>query len=779
MSLSADRSLWGKCWPYCVLAGLTVIFFFQLLVSPLDERLGGIDIIHYFQWIHQYIRDELSAGRLPLWNPYNYGGIPFAANPQCSVFYPLSWLYLLVPVIHAHKWMIALHAFLAGLFMHLYLRRAGVGQTAATVACLPWMFGSYFMANAAVGHLTMIFTMTWLPIALYCYERALESRQTRWLFWTGFVLGVQILAGEPQNCYYTALLVSTYGLIRSMGRDVSDRAWWHPARFGRWLTGLAIIGVLAVLASGIQFFLTAEYLFHSDRVANTYDFATNRSFPPGSFLGFLIPWSSDVRGMSFIAGEKILYVETNWEFAGYIGIFTLVLAGLSLNVRRNPPLLAAKVLFAGALVLMLGRYTPLYHLLYAGLPGLNLFRIPARALVIAVWALSVMAAFGLDWMIQPGELRWRAVRWRRIAMAALTLVGMAVILQVSFGGVSKQVPKTGRFWETVFQTINLTDVVILGPIVLPLVGLLLLGLLPLLPRRAVIAGVALLVGADLFWAMPDFHLQKYSSERDDRLQALSRLRSQIEAEGNPCRFDASPRDVTANLALAARVENINGYWPFALGRFYRFVHWMRGYTAPIQDRHQFNERIYEIENAFPLRVMNVRYGLQKNSATETIEWLENPCYLPRAWLVERFEVIPDEEAALQRLKDPAFDPAAAVLLERDPGIQLAPSDSPIGSCTARRVEGPGLDIHTDTVRPGLLVISETFYPGWRAFLDDKPVSLMRANDVISALCLPAGKHRITLRYEPLSFKLGCAATGLSLLAAILLLVTGRRRVAGR
>lgn len=734
--------------------------------------MGGVDIEYYFQWIHQFAKDALLGGRLPLWNPYNYGGLPFAANPQCSVFYPPSWLYLLMPVIHAHKWMIALHAYLAGVFMHLFLRRIGVSQTAAVVACLPWMFGSYFMANAAVGHITMIFTMTWLPLAMYCYDRSLQGGGRQWLFWTGFVLGIQILAGEPQNCYYTALLVSAYGLIRSLANASAAGKWWQPARHARWLAGLALVGGVALLASGVQFFLTAEYISHSDRMASTYEFATNRSFPPASLLGLLVPWCNNMDGLGILIRENLWPVDLGWEFAGYVGILTLVLAALSFNVKRNPPLSAARWLLLGAAILMLGKYTPIYRLLYAGLPGLALFRIPARAILIAIWALSVMSAFGLEWLFQPGARNWQARRWRAIWASLLAIVLGLQVVVFCFVGISKYVPVGRPSFISLPKGLELSDPAIVVPAALLVTNIVLVVVLGKLPRKAALVGVSALVAIDLWAAIPSFNLDTYVPERDPCLQSLSKLFGR--SADRPFRLDASPVHMPANLALGARVENINGYWPFALGRFFRFVHRMRGYPCPTMDRHQFNESIYDPQEPFPLRVMNVRYCLRRNAKSKAIEVIEGPRCLPRAWLVERFETIADEQAEIDRLRQPEFDPATTVILERNPGMALSPAGELIGTCSARKLDGGGLDIATNTNRPALLVISEIFYPGWRARIDGQPVPLIRADDVITALSLPAGGHRITLRYEPLSFKLGCASTGTCLLAAVGLLMTGRR-----
>jgi hypothetical protein len=237
--------------------------------------------------------------------------------------------------------------------------------------------------------------------------------------------------------------------------------------------------------------------------------------------------------------------------------------------------------------------------------------------------------------------------------------------------------------------------------------------------------------------------------------------------------------MNAGVALGARVENVNAYWGTSLRRFYRYVHWMRGREPDPLRRHELQDSLYAGENPFGLRVLNVRWASKIDYRRRVIECFENPRAEPRAWVVDRAEVIADEEAILKRMRDPQFNPAAAVILERAPGIAMVPGDSHIGTCRARKYDNGDLDVDTDTTRNGYLVLSEVYYPGWRAAIDGRAVPVERADYLITALPLPAGKHHVTYRYDPISFKAGAAATGVSCLAGAVLLVRALKRRARR
>ena len=765
----------GRLWPVAVLAVLVGVALFRLLASSPNEIITTADIEKYFHWVHQYAREELLAGRIPLWNPYSYAGMPFAANPQTALFYPATWLCLVMPVIHAEKWMIAIHCGLAGAFMYLFLRRAGLGQVAAITGCLPWMFGGYFMAHAAMGHLTLLFNMAWLPLVLYCYDRALETRRLGWLFATGFVLGIQLLGGEPQVCYYSSLLMVIYGLVRMISGLGPQEGRWSLRRYGRWVGGLFLIAAVCLLTSGIQFAPTAEFALHSDRSASSYDFVTFMSFPFSSFIGFILPWHEEVAALGVGEPNTGSLVSLSREFAIYVGIMTLVLAGVSLAVRRRPVLLAAKIVLAAAVLLMLGKHTPLYPLLYKGLPGLRFFRMPAQAIVMAAWAIGVMSAYGFEHLFRADARHWQGRWWRGIAMAALIAAGVLLVVLVRFVGVTEKLWVGPMHTKVITASAKLTDPIFLVPLFLLGATLLLVMAMSWLPRRAAAGATVTLLAIDLLVARPQFELRTYSPSTDRDLQVLLRFRGKGDVQTQPFRVDLAPSAMNAGIALGSRVENVNAYWGTSLRRFYRYVHWMRAREPDPLNRHELLDSLYASGNPFPLRVLNVRWASKADYQRRVIDCVENPWPEPRAWVVDRAEVIADEEAILKRMRDPQFNPAAAVILESAPGITMTSGDSPIGMCQVHKYENGGLDVDTNTTRNGYLVLSEVYYPGWRATIDGREVPVERADYLITALPLPAGKHHVTYRYDPISFKVGAACTAAACAAAIVMLVAARKR----
>lgn len=747
----------GRAAPYLVLAALTALSYLQLLASSPDVTIDTPDITRYFAWLHGFSREHLLAGRVPLWNPFIYAGTPFAANPQTGVFYPLSWLYVVMPVLQAQKWMLVLHVYMGGCFCYLYLRRVGIHPANATIACLPWMFGSWLGAHLVMGHVSGVFVAAWLPLILYLYEGAITTRQARYLFWTGFALGIQLLAGEPQLCYYTALVVVVYGGIRlgwSGSTGPAHRRWVG------WIMGIVLIAVVAGLTAGIQLLPTIEFALHSDRAANSYDFATRMSMAPGSFVLFLIPWSLGVVGV-FHSEPRVWLLILDWSFAGYVGITTLVLAALSVGERHRPVVRATAAALALGLVLALGRYTPFYEWLLLGLPGLRLFRVPARALILVVWALTVLSAFGLQWLLCEGHERWRSRLWRGAAMGGLLAALLLLTIPVLFWDLWRPVTDTyGYLWG--WDRLTLGNLHVLSPLMIIAATFLAILLMGGLPRKRVLPLLGLLVAADLLVSAPVLPLAPLAPPIPSPIRDA--MRENEASDQGPVRFDLSSNYLESNLAMNLHLSNVNGYWSVALRRFFKYVHAMRG-VEPAFERHQLYDHVYKGPQPFPIPLLNVRWATTIDSAGKA-KLVRADVFLPRAWLVGDAEVIFGEPAVLDRLRDATFDPVRTVLLETAPRLPLSGAGETPGRVRVRALEDGTLEIHANATRNAYLVLSEMHYPGWRAYVDGRDVPLERADYLITALPLTPGEHHILYRYEPASFRLGALATALACLAAL-------------
>ena len=745
-------------------AVLAAIFHAKIFFSGSDQIIDTPDIRQYFLWLHQFAREEILAGRLPLWNPYNYCGMPFAANPQVALFYPPTWLYLIEPVAQAHKHLIVLHLWMSGAFMYLFLRQIRLAQFAALIGALPYMLGNYAMANAAVGHLTVLFTMAWLPLIVLLFDRGLIQRSWRMMIACGAAMAAQLLAGEPQTTYYTALLLALYGLVRLI-RPTPTVRWLDIQALGFWIVGLTIVAMVAATVAAIQLVPSAELAMHSDRSASDFTFAALFSFPPDGLISWIIPW----RGTSgFALDGTSLRARMAWEWPCYAGIFTLIMAAVSLVVRGAPPLRAVRIVAIVALLLMLGRYTPLYRVLFEWLPGVSLFRVPARALVLLHWSIAVMSGFGVDHLFRHGAANWQKPRWRMIAITFIALIAIGMAACVGVLGVRRLVYDANGLLQ-VGERIALTEPLIVNAMIGLAIALGALVVFRWTPKSWSLTIILAALSLDLYLARSPIPLASYQVAKDPSYVLLTAVRDSADAPVHPFRIDLPLHTVPANMAMAARVENVNGYSPLALRHFYEFVHAMRGIEPSRRTRYELPQHLYQIDEPFPTPILNVWYATRWERSTQSFRALTAQRVLPRAWAIHRIEVIEDEQATLQRIRQADFDPANTVILDHTPTAP-ATGFGPPGKVTVRRVNPTELEIRADMFRAGYVVVSEMCYPGWRAICDDNPIDLIRADYLLTAFVLPEGVHTVRYQYKPESFLRGaqvsgCAATILAAFAA--------------
>ena len=399
-----------------VAVGLLLLFclaiYHQLVLA--GQVPVSFDALAYFYPNLAYLGASLREGRLPLWNPYLFAGAPFLANSQTGVFYPPNWLAALVPAPRAYAWSAALHAALAAVGAFAFGRRAlGLGRPGALATALVFAFGGSF--SAQVGHLNQLQAASWLPLLLLVGDGLLRRPRVRLAVLGGAVLCLQLLAGHSQVTYLSlwALLLYSGAFCAAALRDgrrdglaPRDLVAWQLSRFGPLLLLVAVGGGLAAA----QLLPTYELSRESIRAGGLgYDEAASFSLPPWKVLLALLP----------TFGSPTIYSE----WLGYVGVSGLILAGLALALRPDRRAAAMLLVALVALALAFGKFDPLYGLAYRWVPGLALFRVPARWLLVYSFGLAGLAGLGLDALVgraksvEAGPLPAGATLLRRLASA--------------------------------------------------------------------------------------------------------------------------------------------------------------------------------------------------------------------------------------------------------------------------------------------------------------------------------------------------------------------------
>lgn len=358
---------------------LLVILFFHQLVFTANILARGDTFAYFYPYWHA--RDAaLAAGRLPLWTPDLFMGVPLLGNSQLGTFYPPNWLTITLTPPDAIRISIIVHIIWGALGMYVLGRRVIRLETmAALTAALVFALGGTL--SARVEQINQLQGLAWLPWIVALYLRTLH-RPARGIPWLAAALALQFYTGHTQTVFITGIGLGVLALIRP------------PRQIPRALIVLALGGGLAMLLALPQLIPTIELASVGNRSGGfNPEQAMAFSFSPFAVGRGLLP-SYD----GLISTEYIVY-------PGVIGLALALIGAASRSWRSRLPWL---MLAGVGLFFAFGLYNPVYWTL-ASLPGFNLFRVPARWLALFALGAAVLAGIGVETFARQGRAGWRVL----------------------------------------------------------------------------------------------------------------------------------------------------------------------------------------------------------------------------------------------------------------------------------------------------------------------------------------------------------------------------------
>ncbi len=758
-----------------VLALLIIAWFAPVIFGNRIFCFG--DLPRYFYPLRRFVAETVRAGGFPLWNPYLFCGYPCLAVLQSAVFYPLSVIgYLLPDFDVAFNLFIVAHFFLAGAFLFLLLRRWGLLPVSSFIGALTFTFSGYL---GSVVHMnTSLSSVAWLPLILLFFDRTLFYGRPSSFLLTAVFLGVQFLGGEP------TILFGTSGLLFFYCFTVVEPAAGKKENVVRLARALALLAGALLLAAALtlaQLLPFVELLGRSTRAAGG-DFArlTEWSLPPFELLNFLIPFS-----LGDITRPAGGWGPQKWLVSGYAGIFPLLLAGVAIAFRPQRKTNLFGLLLLVSLLLALGKYTPLYRLLYRFVPGFNYIRYPVKYLFLSTFLASVLAGFGWEKLARSAEApepaRRRLIRVLLVLNLLLGLVLLAVVAgrrEILVGILRHYFPAgiADRELERVARLV-ITDAAALcqAMILFTLAVFLCVFRLRGKISPALAGALASLIiltdlgiahwGKNLSAGRESFHrktgiVRLLKEDNTDfrifRSQPVEELNSWVYGADYGRGLEERRDTFTADTMMSYGFFDADGYESLKDGDYQRLLFAVQAHPP---------ER-----SAAVLSMLNVKYLATRSPvaapgfrtmATKPVlaggdVWIsKNENCRPRAFLVKKAKAIKDREEILAYLFSGKFDPASeAVLEEEAPG---AAGKTGIAALEEVKVfvPRPGeIVVEAAPAEPAWLVLSEHAYPGWRVFVDGRAGRLLRADYVLQAVRLEPGEHQVRFFFSPWSFRVG-------------------------
>jgi O-antigen/teichoic acid export membrane protein len=726
-------------------------------------------ILENYGW-KRILVDSIHQRQLPLWNPYILGGTPFLAPGQASVLYPFVALWLILPLAYAYGWFAALHLFFAGAGAYAFLRVAGGSRAAGLVAGLTYMFSARLVTSVLWPQ--MMGAVVYLPLLLLLLELIVRHSKTRWpvlpTLAGAVVLAVSILAGHIEASVYVMAAMGLYALARIVASVPLPPRWETPGE-GTLRSGLlrACVACAALVALGcglaaaqlLPFYEVGSLNFRSGSV--TYQDVAGFALRLPQLFTFLMP---------DFYGNPVLHWAPYWgtkdyvEQAAYVGVLPLLLAAatlVALLARRRDwrsPIAALWLIVVVSLLLAFG--TPLYRVIFFLLPGFNQIHSPFRWLIPYTGAMALLAGFGFD------AVREHLARARLLfgAAALAVLAGVPVWLRFVLPHVHPDV-----------RPLEVRNYALFAGLVAASAAICWFG------RRAFGPLAVALAAADLAYFGIDFN----TAADPALLNTTPALVRFLQQDHDLFRVTAYGKDklFQANGGVQYGIQDARGYDSVIISRYAQ----LNGLLEP-QDQLQYNQ-VKALDRPEALKsplldLLNVKYVLSSDDITDAQfeqvyagpdgRVFRNRDVLPRAFVPPNVQVEPDPAAQLRLLSSGLDLSTTAVVDRAPPGLTSGQAGAAsITSYTGRKVD-------LTASGPGLLVLTDNNFPGWKATVDGEPASLVTADYTFRGVPLPPGQHRVELVFAPTSLVVGGLASGLSLaLVAVILAACAWRTFAAR
>lgn len=744
------------------------------LTRPSNPELYD-EALYLQPWL-QYTRDH--GLHTPLWNPYQLSGGPLIGTADGVPYAPFYLPLYLLPFWTGLAIAAALKLFIAAFGAFLLARALGQRLAGPLLAGVVYAYGLFFVIWLAWPQ-----TSVWalIPWVLLLTERVVRKPTALNIAGLGGVVGAQFIAGHPESSFHLAVATVLFFAMRMhvvwRGRAL-DRGLLLP-RVGA-LAGAAVMGA-AIGALWLIPFL--ELVHHSADTGLRAKLAPNLGME--AFGGLFVPafWG---RGTGEVTG--VVLTVNRYIYAGALPI---VLAGGALVLRRNFQRTALAAFAAVCIAVTLGVPGVIDALRL--LPGFH----QADNRRLAVWfllAVALLAGFGLEDLASRDEIS-NSKRRRLIAIAAGFVAIALVWVYV--------VHPSPRSFSGSLKAVVRLDTPPLGEL-LGIAGFAGIGALLVLARvnrrlsGGLFAVLALaLVTADLFRggvglnpAIPRAHATQPATRAIRYLQ--SRRPNRFAGVGGGPAPSLGVTTFPYALSLRYGIYDARGYNTPMVGRyqrywsqeiqpsFYLFTPVLRLTPRTIEGLSLLS--VTDIVMRTPISIPPPLHGVHLAYAGRDARIYSNSNALPRAFLVSGEQVMSSEDAALGAVGASDFDPRRfAVTESAHPGLTRAAETSslPAGTATLVQYDADRVQVRATARRPSLLVLTDVYYPGWKATVDGKPASVDPADYVLRGVAIPAGTHTVTFTYDPSSWKLARVLSLLGVLALIALTTVGVLRLRRR
>ena len=732
-----------------------VCIFWKLIFSSEYSVLTYPDCaFQTYPWA-QYIAAVLHQASFPFWDHYSDAGRSFIGETQTGAFYPLNLFMGLLPLnrnglvpVSVIEGFVILHCFLGSLFMYCLSCYLGLSRFSALVSGIVFGYcGSIGLRASA--QINLLCSSIWVPaIFLFCFKALCQEHWSRRILFAnlgGLCLALSLLAGHHQPVIYTALgLVFVTALVliipsKSLG----------PHRilpYQHLLVALLLLFVFGGLYASLQLFPSLEYSPLAYRWVDSinptlvsarvpYSVAgTHNAFPPDGIFMLIFP---------YIAGV---------ENSPYFGILPLVFAFSAMNQVRTKEIVWIAFLMALLFFcLSLGEYSPLHGLFYSLVPGFNKGREASRNLLLTHFALSLLTGFGCEKFCSPIKKKERKGSWQIVGIFCVFALLINILVAAGYFYRTQVLYQATNYGVPFFACLLLTSSA-------AVLAMRMWSRTSEKLRVFKIAIVTILLFDFHFLLSPHMKLKRDFDRKANyepkQYYPHDEVIAFLKSQQGDFRVDFRDGFTPGNMGQVYKLETINGYGATSLKQFFEFQNHHYPPGNVIGDLLNVRFIVSDKDLALP-RVLSTPRG--------TV--YENPGWLPRAWLVDNTVHKEGLDEVMLGVQGASFDPLSLAYVE-DPSkraAQTSGASSVKGNVTFKRDSPNQFSLGVSTEIPRFVVISQNWYPGWRAAINGVQRRIFRTNGALMGIYVDSGDSRIEFSYRPSHYSLGVGLTCVSFL----------------
>jgi len=710
---------------------------------------------------------EIAQGTLPLWNPYNGAGQPLMAMMHPGFLTPVNILFLLFQPTIAWSLLVALQIPVLGITTYLFCRKINLSIFASYFASFALIFAGFTVVRLL--YIEFIFVLASLPFLLFLFESLMENASSKYLFLVPLSVAFLFVSGQPQMILYVLLFLVAYVIFRYFSYKKTKDVFKKILLFSLFL-------LLGIFLAAIQLVPTAELFTMASINPQSSKFIFHSFLlSPQHLLTIVIP---------NYFGNQATYnfwgIADYTETAAYVGLIPCFFAVLSIVWKTRKKIIDIRVfLFGVAFITMLSTLNWFGSHLFFSLPiPILATGVPSRIFAITSFAICILSGYGIDaWLQQKFQKNNLFILLCFIMLdASIFLITLFLFLKHASCPVHqitycRSVALRNTLLESTFFAGSLLFFVAFY--------------LTHIKKRSLF----FLCVLTLFLISGYYNFNKFMPfTKKQNFMPVNTLLQRLQATGYQRYFGFEGANIKGDFASYYHLYDPDYFDPLYIKRYGELIAYADKGFLPSQllrsDVEITNDIL--IDDAATVRrqrlfaLLGINYFVFRNqdlvlhkTSVNNIVWENNLWSITRssqrvarATLVTNVIVKKTNPDILHTLFSQSFDPTKDVILEENPPKLdvFLPNQADIVSI--QNIRENAVRLVTASRKNTLLVLSDTYYPGWKAYIDGKETKIYRANYTFRAIYVPLGNHNVIFSYQPTSAIIGVIitlSTGLLLL----------------